>query len=72
MTASILYFTDHSHSCACGGWRHEAPECEYSQEHPCPLCDLEEGLTPCTSGTKLGADPFDGHVSLVGSEEVFL
>lgn len=60
MSASISYFHDHTHSCACGGWRHEAVDCPYEVEHPCPLCDVDLGLVPMSTGTKLVQDVGDG------------
>jgi len=71
MTASLYYFHDHSHDCSCGGWRHEAVDCDLPGSTPCPMCDFEEGLTPCANGSKLGVDPFEGYSCIVGSEEVY-
>lgn len=72
MSGVVYYFAEHSHSCECGGWRHEAVDCDLPMESPCPMCEMEEGLLPCTSGTKLGADPFEGYTCIAGSEEVYL
>ena len=56
--ASVSYFHDHTHSCACGGWRHEAVECPLPPEYPCPVCDIEEGLVPMATGSRLVEDPY--------------
>lgn len=72
MSARLHYFHDHTHDCECGGWSHEAIDCDLPRATPCPMCDLEEGLTPMTNGTKLMVDPWDAHVSIAGPEEVYL
>lgn len=64
MTAEIHYFHDHSHRCDCGGWRHEAVDCEYEEFHPCPHCDIELGLVPGASGTQIVVDEFGGYFRL--------
>lgn len=75
MSAKIYYLHDHSHSCDCGGWAHEAVDCDLPPESPCPMCEMEEGLLPMSNGSKLGLNWVEGeaepHVSLVGSEEVY-
>jgi hypothetical protein len=29
----------HTHDCACSGWSHDDPTCEYTHWYPCPDCD---------------------------------